>query len=70
MKAPEFSGGKVIGSLMFELECVGIAPVLSLFGGIVNVSIGFNIQESLSSSLGTCKIVPRTPIEYWRGLFK
>lgn len=37
---------------MFELECVDIASVLRLFWGIVNVMIGFNVQESSSSNLG------------------
>lgn len=46
---------------MFELECVDLASVLSLFGGIVNVMIGFKVQESSSSNL---------PMGYWKGLFK
>lgn len=55
---------------MFELECVDIASALRIFWSLVNVTVGFRVQESSSSNLGMFyKIVPRT-FEYCRGLFK
>lgn len=55
---------------VFEWGCVGIASIVRIFWDIVNVAIGFNIQESSSLDLGMFyKIVPRTAIEYSRGLF-
>lgn len=55
---------------MFELECAAVASALRVFWDVVNVTIGFHVQESSSSNLGMLfKIVPRTS-EYWRGLFK
>lgn len=72
---------KLLGSLgekkkshnipVFEWGCAGIASIVRIFWDIVNVAIGFNIQESSSLDLGMFyKIVPRTAIEYSRGLFK
>lgn len=49
---------------MFELECVEFASALRIFWDIVNVTIGFNVQESSSSHLGMFyEIVPRTAFE-------
>lgn len=50
---------------MFELEYVEFASALRIFWDIVNVTIGFNVQESSSSHLGMFyEIVPRTAFEY------
>ena len=49
---------------MFELECDEFASALRIFWDIVNVTIGFNVQESSSSHLGMFyEIVPRTAFE-------
>lgn len=50
--APEFSGGKSHSIPMFELEYLSIASAVRIFWDIVNVTIGFNIQESSLSNLG------------------
>lgn len=56
---------------MFELECVDVTSAPRIFWDIVNVTVGFSVQESSSSNLGMFyKIVPRTAFGYWRGLFK
>lgn len=50
---------------MFELECVEFASALRIFWDIVNVTIGFNVQESSSPHLGMFyEVVPRTALEY------
>lgn len=55
---------------MFELKCVAVASALRIFWGLVNVTIGFHVQESSSSNLRMFyKIVPRT-FECSRGLLK
>lgn len=65
IKAPKFSGKKSHSIPMFELECVEFASVLRIFWDIVNVTIGFNVQESSSSHFGMFyEIVPRTAFEY------
>lgn len=72
IKVLRFSGKKKKSHNIpvFEWGCVGIASIVRIFWDIVNVAIGFNIQESSSLDLGIFyKIVPRTAIEYSRGLF-
>lgn len=57
--------GKSHSILVFELKCFVIASTVKIFWDIVNVTIGFNIQESSSSNLGMFyRIVPRTAIEF------
>lgn len=63
-KAPASSEGKSHSIPMFDLECVDIASTLRLFWDIVNVTMGFNVQESSSSKLAVVyKIIPGTAIE-------
>lgn len=66
LKLPSSLGEKSHSIPVFDLECVDIASALRIFLDTVNVTMGFNIQESSSKIAVFYKVVPGTAIECWR----